>query len=64
MQDEETVPVWCEYPEMSYEDRLSEANDRARSEYMNAMWDNHQMLGVLEREYGLDHGTLDEWRID
>ena len=31
---------------------------------MNAMWDNHQMLGIIEREYGLDHGTLDEQRID
>ena len=63
MQDE-TIPAGCEYPEMSYEDRLAEAYDRARSEYMNAMWDNHQMLGLFEREYGLDHGTLDDWRID
>ena len=64
MQDEETVPADCEYPEMSYDDRLSAADDRARSEFMNAMWDNHQMLGILEREYGLEYGTLDEWRID
>jgi hypothetical protein len=49
---------------MSYDDRLSAADDRARSEFMNAMWDNHQMLGILEREYGLEYGTLDEWRID
>ena len=64
MQDEETVPVWCEYPEMSYEDRLAEASERAQSEYLNAMWNNHQVLGILEREFGLEFGTLDEWKIE
>ena len=61
---DETIPAGCDYPELSYEDRLAEASERAQSEYMNAMWDNHQMLGILEREFGLEHGTLDDYRID
>ena len=49
---------------MSYEDRLAEASERAQSEYLNAMWNNHQVLGILEREFGLEFGTLDEWKIE
>jgi hypothetical protein len=62
--EDETIPADCEYPELSYDERLSNAQDRAREEYMNAMWDNDQVLGILEREYGLKYGTLDEYRID
>lgn len=62
--EDETIPVGCEYPELSYDDRLSNAQDRAREAYMNAMWDNDQVLGILEREYGLEYGTLDEYRIE
>ena len=64
MQDEETIPADCEYPELDYDDRLAAATDKAHTEYMNAMWDNDHVLGLLEREYGLKHGTLDEYRID
>ena len=62
--EDETIPADCECPEMSYEDRLSEASEKARENYSNAVWDNHQMLGLWEREYGLEYGTLDEYRID
>lgn len=63
MQDE-TIPADCEYPELSYDERLSKATERAREAYMNAVWDNHQVLGILEREYGLEYGVLDDYRID
>jgi len=62
--EDETIPADCEYPELSYDERLSNAQDRAREEYMNAMWDNDQVLGILEREYGLEYGTLDQYRIE
>ena len=62
--EDETIPVDCEYPELSYDDRLSRATNKAHEEYMNAMWSNHQVLGILEREYGLEYGTLDDYRID
>ena len=62
--EDETIPADCEYPEMSYEDRLSEASENARLYYSNAVSENHQMLGVWEREYGLEYGTLDDYRID
>ena len=62
--EDETIPADCEYPELSYDERLSKATDRAHEEYMNAMWDNDQVLGILEREYGLEYGTLDQYRIE
>jgi len=62
--EDETIPADCEYPELSYDDRLSRASETARENYSNAMWDNHQVLGILEREYGLEYGTLDDYRID
>ncbi len=62
--EDETIPADCEYPELSYDERFSAASDKAHTERMNAMWDNDQVLGILEREYGLEYGTLDEYRID
>ena len=62
--EDETIPAECEYPELSYDERLSEASERARENYSNAVWDNHQMLGIWEREFGLEYGTLDQYRIE